>query len=325
MELDSVLSLKAELLSEDWTKTTPQAEATTAREAEIPSLARIPISLGVFGREGDYKLAVRAEEDSPEIQRVIETIRARAKGEVDVRFVGRIVAQQEILRTTRRPLEIGCSCANRQTGLGSIGCFVERLDDPGKVHILSNNHVLARENRGKKRTASIPGDSILQPALDDRNGQPEVAVAFLSDFVRLRASGNLVDAAVAVLAEGIHENQTLLEGHGSLSGVRDAPLETGDTVFKVGRTTGLTRGKVAAWSTGTAVVFDTGRREFDQQIEIVPDGFPRFSDKGDSGALVVDEQNRAAGLLFSGSDGGDVSYANQIGNVQEKMRVRILF
>ncbi|HSG39547.1 MAG TPA: hypothetical protein VLE27_07895 [Thermoanaerobaculia bacterium] len=325
MNLGSVLSLKAELLEEDWTKATPQAEATTAAEADIPSLARIPVSLGVLGRDGEYQLAVRAEEDSPDVRRVIEIITERAKEEVDVLYIGRVVAQQDILRTTRRPLELGCSCAHRRTGMGSIGCFVKRSGDPGVVYILSNNHVLARENLGNKPSGSTLGDPVLQPSRQDLNGQPESVVAHLVDFVELEPRDNLVDIAIAALADGIHENRTLIEGLGSLSGQRNEPLETDDIVFKAGRTTGLTRGKVRAWSIGASVLFDNGRRTFEEQIEIVPDGFPRFSDKGDSGALVVDDQHRAAGLLFSGSDGGDVSYANQIGNVLTKMKVSILF
>jgi hypothetical protein len=64
--------------------------------------------------------------------------------------------------------------------------------------MLSNNHVLANENRGKK------GDDILQPGIIDDGQNPTDGVATLADFVRFKRLGaNLVDAATAAVKEGV--------------------------------------------------------------------------------------------------------------------------
>ena len=66
------------------------------------------------------------------------------------------------------------------------------------MHILSNNHVLANENRAKK------GDSIIQPGAIDGGASPADRVGSLLRFVRLKASAtNLVDCAIATVAKGI--------------------------------------------------------------------------------------------------------------------------
>ncbi len=68
------------------------------------------------------------------------------------------------------------------------------------------------------------------------------------------------------------------------------------------------------------VDYSIGPLEFDDQIEIRGiDGRP-FSTAGDSGALIVDQDLRAVGLLFAGRDTGNaeesgLTYAHPIRNV----------
>jgi hypothetical protein len=90
--------------------------------------------------------------------------------------------------------------------IGTLGCFVILAD--GSSGILSNNHVMAGENRGRKEK-----DRILQPGnLAFASAQQ---VATLTDFIVLNSSPhnarpargnvvfNAVDAAVAKLEQGI--------------------------------------------------------------------------------------------------------------------------
>jgi len=64
------------------------------------------------------------------------------------------------------------------------------------------------------------------------------------------------------------------------------------------------------------VDYDAGSAVLDHQTEIA--GLPNmpFSDRGDSGSLVVDETMWAVGLLFcgnpNGNDGKGLSYANHL-------------
>ena len=67
----------------------------------------------------------------------------------------------------------------------------------------------------------------------------------------------------------------------------------GDVVHKVGRTTGVRHGRVTAFELdGVAVEYDIGVISFDNQIEIEGAGNRSFSDAGDSGSLIVDDQMR---------------------------------
>jgi hypothetical protein len=97
----------------------------------------------------------------------------------------------------------------------------------------------------------------------------------------------------------------------------------------VGRTTGLTRGKVTAFEVDNVYVgFDIGTLRFDDQIEIEGEGTGPFSQGGDSGSLIVGEDLRAVGLLFAGSDQGGangqgLTYANPMSTVLEALKIEL--
>jgi hypothetical protein len=166
--------------------------------------------------------------------------------------------------------------------------------------MLSNNHVLADENRYKK------GGPIVQPGPLDGGKPGTDGVAKLTAFVKLVTSGaNLVDCAIAAVNKGVPVNPRTLKGIGALAGVRSGGLGIGDTVHKVGRTTGVRHGRVTAVELdGVSVEYDIGVISFDNQVEIEGSGARSFSDAGDSGSLIVDQQLMAAALLFAGGDHG---------------------
>lgn len=111
---------------------------------------------------------------------------------------------------------------------------------------------------------------------------------------------------------------------GALKGLRTTPVEEGEIVFKVGRTTGLTQGRVSAFEVDDVWVgYDMGEIGFDQQIEIEPLEDAPFSLGGDSGSLIVDDDLRAVGLLFAGND-VDVTYANPIQTVLQTLGAQLL-
>ena len=95
-------------------------------------------------------------------------------------------------------------------------------------------------------------------------------------------------------------------------------VDEGTEVAKLGRTTGLTRGRVTAFELDNVVVnLDRGNVRFDNQIEVEGAGDEPFSAGGDSGSLIVDEDRRAVALLFAGGDlgganGKGLTYANPI-------------
>jgi len=82
-----------------------------------------------------------------------------------------------------------------------------------------------------------------------------------------------------------------------------ASIEPGERVRKVGRTTGLTTGVVSCIGTVRANYRPLGFGEtptlfVNQILAEISCGY------GDSGSLLVDSENRAAGLLFGGSRDG---------------------
>lgn len=107
-------------------------------------------------------------------------------------------------------------------------------------------------------------------------------------------------------------------------------MDEGLLVQKVGRTTGETRGRVTAFELDNVVVeYDIGNIRFDDQIEIEGAGNDAFSDGGDSGSLIVDQNCGAVALLFAGGDTGGsngkgLTYGNPIQAVLDALKVDLL-
>jgi hypothetical protein len=219
----------------------------------------------------------------------------------------------DALQQRVRPLRPGLSVAHPSVSAGTLGGFVRT---PGGTAILSNNHVLAASD-----TAAL-GDAVLQPGPAD-GGTAADRVAMLSGFVRFREDApNTVDAAVAVLDEGVGADPGDLPG-GPLTGPVPASLdiEPDEAVEKVGRTTGHTAGRITAVEVdGVAVQYDRAVLRFDDQIEIEGSA-GAFSAGGDSGSVIWRSRDRAPlALLFAGSDtggstGAGVTFASPLATV----------
>jgi hypothetical protein len=216
-----------------------------------------------------------------------------------------------------RPLRPGLSVAHPSVTAGTLGGFVRT---PAGIAVLSNNHVLAASG------AAILGDPVLQPGPAD-NGLMADRVAALSAFIRLRDDRpNAVDAAVAVLEDGVDADPADLPG-GPLTGVvpDSLDIDPGEAVEKVGRTTGHTTGRITAVEVdGVAVQYDSVVHRFDDQIEIEGDA-GAFSAGGDSGSVIWRSRDRAPlGLLFAGSrqggrTGEGVTFANPLATVLREL------
>jgi hypothetical protein len=330
MNLESVRALKAEIAEKHVGPLL--LEGVIAHRLGVPatrsrslSAVRPGIALGVAsGRtRRDFKLAIRVQRRALQDPAFLDQITDAARNEVDLQYVGRITKRQTPWHQDRqRPLLIGCSVGHHAITAGTLGCFV-RHRKSRRVAMLSNNHVLADEDRGKI------GDIILQPGNVDGGRRSRDQAGTLLDFVKLKTAANLVDAAIARIDDGIDFDQTELTGLGQLAGLRDDPIAPGDTVAKVGRTTGLTRGVVTAIELDDVVVdFERGYISFDSQIEIEGAGDAPFSAGGDSGSLIVDEALRGFGLLFAGGDQGGsngkgLTYANDLHSVLQQLNIEL--
>jgi hypothetical protein len=241
--------------------------------------------------------------------------------------------------TKQRPALGGDSIGHYTITAGTLGCIVQKNR---QLMILSNNHVLANSNEGKK------GDEILQPGSYDK-GTIADKIATLSEFVpisfienglpntdcpiskgsalflnflsyifgrksrlkayRLEAITNVVDAA---LAKPLNETDVLQEirGIGPIIGTKE--IELNMEVHKQGRTTGYTKGIVDQIDVTSQVSYGANKTAvFTDQI-IITSSEGLFSQPGDSGSAVC-SKSYLVGLLFAGSD--TVTVVNKISNV----------
>jgi hypothetical protein len=299
--------------------------------ATIPDIQRT-LALGVAPFRREYRLAIRLQRPALRDSALVTHLMQQARGEVDVRLVGRIdkraaAASPPWYRRNTRPLLIGASVGHGMVTAGTIGAFVRR---DGATCVLSNNHVLANEDRASA------GDAILQRARFDGGRMRTDAIARLGATVRLkRRAANEVDAALAVLKDGARYDarrlRAIVGGHDRrLNGLGPEFIDEGSIVYKIGRTTGATKGRVTAFDLDNVVVnYEIGNLRFDGQIEIEGIGAQPFSDGGDSGALIVNSRMQAVALLFAGSDtggrrGGGLTFANPIHRVLADLGAALL-
>lgn len=335
MEIESVRALKAQLAE---TMVRPLIESAGAearlgwstRSLRRSTGVQAGIALGIAkGRtRRDYRLAVRVQRrgldaDPAMAARIAEV----ARQEADIRYVGRLTKRDVVPAATnvwhqarQRPLLLGASIGHVAVTAGTLGAIVRHRKSLKPV-VLSNNHVLANEDRARI------GDIVVQPGIYDGGRLAVDAAGRLLDFVALKSVHNLVDAAVATLDGELSFDPLELRGLGRLAGLRQTPVEPGDRVAKVGRTTGVTHGVVTAIEVDDIVVgYERGNLSFDRQIEIEGVGDHAFSAGGDSGSLIVDSDMRACGLLFAGGDAGGsngkgLTFANELSAAFEALNI----
>ncbi len=220
--------------------------------------------------------------------------------------------------TFTRPVPIGVSIGNEnECAAGTLGA---RVTKGGNVYILSNNHVLARQN-----AASI-GENILQPGRYDTSPQCSIpansSIGTLAQFVKINFSGsNTVDAAIASTTTSLVGNATFSGGYGVPNSTTKAAT-IGMLVQKCGRTTTCTHGSVASINATVNVQYDGGVANFVNQV-VVTGKKGAFSKAGDSGSLIVTDDANAypVALLFAGSQTSTIG--NPTGAVLSALGVTI--
>jgi len=215
--------------------------------------------------------------------------------------------------------------ANQYCCGGTLGALVSI---GGVPYVLSNNHVLGRTDQ------AVTGESVIQPGLLDTDCgyQPAYTVATLSYFPRLEDKSTNVDAAVAQASSGALDPSGAILGFGSVangSPTNAPPAADAEDitqaaarlplVVKAGRTTGLTCGAISHLAVDFSVSYNTAcdgsgsafSKTFTNQIAIAGSS---FSDSGDSGALLADQQTaQPVGLVFAGNS--SETFANPIADV----------
>jgi hypothetical protein len=222
------------------------------------------------------------------------------------------------------PVPVGISIGNiEECAAGTHGAVVTKN---GNDYVLSNNHVLARQNNAKV------GEDIQQPGRFDSIPQCDVGfpthIADLSEkkdikFSFLGLSGdNRIDAAIASLkgVKGIDYTCETEPTCGYTPATTPVPPSMPMNVKKCGRTTMLTRGRVTGLNATVRVNYGGTPPKFARfkgQVQ-----FSNISQAGDSGSLIVeDATNKPVALLFAGS--AKTTIGNPIGDVLSNFGVSI--
>lgn len=200
---------------------------------------------------------------------------------------------------------------------GTIGCAVKGRGDYTASYLLSCNHVLAELNKGR-----IGRDVIWQPGEDDGGG-PSNRIGVLDKYRTIQfgaQASNIIDAALCKV-DDLKDIAHGVRHLGAVTGyVTDPPL--GLQVKKQGRTSGTTVGRLRIKNLTMIVKYHTGEEAlFDKQLGVIGEQPNNFADKGDSGSIVVDDNGRAVGLLFSTTEGLDLSFVNPIATVLEELLI----
>lgn len=233
-----------------------------------------------------------------------------------------------------RPIPLGVSGGNITSTIKlhhARGCFSGTLgslvEDGSGEYILSNNHVLANVNKAK------PGQLIVQPGLVDVGclKSPGNAVATFSRKVKIKFGGpkNTVDAAIAAVTPGDVSADIL--NIGDIASSLASPI-LGSAVQKMGRTTCLTTGKIAALDANVKVNYSDNPKKpkvakfIDQILVTGNTDTAIFSQAGDSGSLIVTLGvcPQAVGLLFAGSADQKQTIANPISDVLSGLNVSMV-
>lgn len=228
------------------------------------------------------------------------------------------------------PLLGGVSVA-RDTGLSSAGTLggIVRDNATGELRGLSCAHIFVIGT-------GLPGDTIEQPELSPNPNPANVIGSLLRSSFPTTPSPlppfvptGFSDAAICTITRSA---AAAIADIGPVNGTAIARL--GDRVRKRGRTTGLTHGIVNAVNghyggqngAQTAILIDQ------IEIRLDPSQSTSFSDKGDSGSLIVKEDTtEIVGLLWGGSTDktgvpdGQFGYASDIDNVAADLGISLFW
>jgi hypothetical protein len=229
-------------------------------------------------------------------------------------------------RQRHRPIPGGVSIAPiNEAFVGTLGCFLRRVaSGTEQIFALSNNHVMADVNR-------LPiGTPIVQPGPEIAPSQIGDVFAALSAFTpvqfptaKLTPVVNRFDAAIAIVADrNLISTRTIL-GIANYTPTLQAPVP-GMRVIKSGRTTGVTTGVITATRVnGVQINYGTRTNPriatFNDTIEIIGDAGVPFSDRGDSGSVILNrDTGRPVALLFAGD--GRTTTACDLGGVCQQFQ-----
>lgn len=331
-------SLLAAGVANDFTLDHPKVKEVIAVQDQFTrALMEQPEILGTAvgqDEDGEAVLVIYVNNEAQnhgEVMRALPpTLRGkRVRPELTDRFraLGKPTGAAKVSHTAKQtpPIQLGTSggwghdLANGYCCGGTLGSLVRK---GGKLHILSNYHVFESDivAGGNSRVAET-GDPVIQPGLIDVGCNAGNAQNVASLEVNGALPNANVDCSIAQVVPGMVRDDGAILEIGTISSQTIAAF-VNQAVKKSGRTTGLTRSRVAGLNATISVAYDNEcaggaafTKTFTGQIVIANRG-SKFLAGGDSGSLMVEDvatNPRAVGLLYAGSTTSAI--ANPIGQV----------
>lgn len=221
-------------------------------------------------------------------------------------------ADQNPQRQRHRPIVGGLSISPMNANfVGTLGCFLRRVNvDTEEVFALSNNHVLSNVDRLPVGTPVVQPGPEVPPFVTSANDafaalHTSVPILF-PNAANDQPVFNRFDAAIANVTDGTLIRRGQMFGIPNYDPSRVPAPTPGMRVMKMGRTTGLTRGRITATNVqGVQVNYGTPQfpriAVFQGVLRIIGDDSRPFSLPGDSGSVILEEATgHPVALLFAG-------------------------
>lgn len=194
---------------------------------------------------------------------------------------------------------------------GTLGCLVKYNQSETPVWLTCYHVVKSQNQIWEGYNAAVQVDMVEQPndvnriigRVREAKRNIRLDIAVIEPFLdRTEITPDIVEIGKVTLAREVT--------------LKDEKNKTG--VKKFGKNTGFTRGQIDTLSYAAAINYHDGRKPHTlfNLIRIKPlDASKPFSRPGDSGSLVVDNDNQAIGMIVAGSDDGMFSYAMPISSI----------
>lgn len=282
-------------------------------------LGTLPIAVGTSRNSQTHSVAMRFSSlklvDDRDVLRAIARLGIHPKYLDKSVVTPRMHSKSSYEKPTRNTVHPGLSFGHINGTAGTLGALVytRRHHHP---RLLGAGHILTNAGHAS------PGDLLLQPGPFD-GGTPNDAVATLGRTLPLAVSHNRCDVALGRPLSTRNLDAAIADV-GPPRGMWPVSPPVGTRVFKRGRSTSLTHGVVSAVGLSGLSVELRGRCfGFDDVIEVRGENSLPFSLGGDSGALVLDRNHHAIGIVFAGDPTSLVSFVCPIAPCLDALKVTL--
>ncbi len=202
---------------------------------------------------------------------------------------------------------------------GTLACTVRTRT--GVQMGLSCSHILNPTNTDEVGRAEI----VHRNSLEDDSGNVIGVLAAFKPIDFSEDGENIIDAALfRPVREGAMSGCGNICQIGTVAGVSRRP-DFGAFVKKYGACTHYTEGALMIQDAAAVVTFPAGTKAIFNKLLVFRGMRPDkpFSRQGDSGALIVNENNLASGLLVATASGMDLTFGNCISEVLDHFGAEI--